>query len=174
MIQWPLMQPAMYAVAEGMPGHSICNPETKGATRLGEQLKPKTSGAIGLTSALLSTKSSGSFIGHEGLREPRSSNVLHETAHSGDFSLRAAHPSSMLDGAHDGARASRSQGGNSAGRRFEEGEGAALLAGRLGKVGVVKPRPHAEAGVPGTTSAAGAWWMQCWAVRLCLDCARCT
>lgn len=169
---WPPAQPAfLRATDEGVPGHSIDSrpPGVQIAIRPGEKLEPKTSGAIALTSALLSTKSSGSFVSHDGLREPRTSGVLHETPHSGDFSLRAAHSSSMLDGMHDGAPARRSQGGNAAGRRFEVGGVAALLAGRSGEVGVGKPRPHAEAAVPGTTSA---WWTQCWAVRLCFDCAR--
>lgn len=160
----------LFAIDEGVPGYSGAV-EPHRAARLGEQLglEPKSSGAVGLTSALLSAQSSGSFISHDSIREPRASQ---EAADSGNFSLRAAHPSSVLDDTHSSAPPSAAHGANAAGRRSEGGEGTALLAGRSGEVGGGKPRPNAGAGVPDSTSAAGAWWAQCWAVRLCADCAR--
>ena len=167
-MQGPPVQSAfLFAIDEACPGAA----EPQRAARLGEQLglEPKSSGAVGLTSALLSAKSSGSFINHDSLREPR---AAQEAAESGNFSLRAAHASSMLDDTHSSAPPSRPHGAGAAGRRSEGGEGTALLAGRSGVVGGGKPRPGAASGAPDSTSAAGAWWTQCWAVRLCSDCAR--
>ena len=166
----PVQSALLFAIDEGVPGYSGAA-EPQRAARLGEQLglEPKSSGAVGLTSALLSAKSSGSFISHDSICEPRASQ---EAAESGNFSLRAAHASSMLDDTHSSAPPSRAPGANAAGRRSEGGEGTALLAGRSGEVGGGKPRPSAASGVPDSTSAAGAWWTQCWAVRLCSGCAR--
>ena len=166
----PVQSAFLFAIDEGVPGYSGAAEPHRGA-RLGEQLgpEPKSSGAVGLTSALLSAKSSGSFIGHDSIREARTSQ---EAAESAKFSLRAAHASSMLDDTHSSAPPSRAHGASAAGRRSEGGEGAALLAGRAGGVGGGKPRPSAAAGVPDSTAVTGAWWTQCWAVRLCSDCAR--
>ena len=169
----PVQSVFLYAIDEGVPGYAgAADPQR--AARLGEQLglESKSSGAVGLTSALLSAKSSGSFISHDSIREPRISSASQEAEDSGNFSLRAAHASSTFADAHDSASTGRSQGGYAAGRRSEGGEGVALLAGRTSEAGGGKPRPHAEAGAPDSTSTASAWWTQCWAVRLCADCAR--
>ena len=159
------------AIDEGMPGYS--GAPVQRAARLGEQHVPKASGAVGLTSALLSANSSGSFGGPNSTRTPRSSNASQEAPDSGNFSLRAAHHSSTLDDMHDSALTSRPQGACAAGRRSEGGKGAALLAARCGEVGGRKPRLNLEASAPDSTSTTGARWTQCWPVRLCADCARC-
>jgi hypothetical protein len=171
----PVPSAFLYAIDENASAHAPARPNG----RLDSQ---RSSGAVALTSALLSSKySSGSYAGStNGLYEPQvsgSNGALLQEASAHDTlaqHLSGAQQEGALGGGRGQLRDARLS--STSGKLSEGEEHAALLAVRADESCGGKPEPaqHARASKAGSGGGgAMTWWTQSWAVRLCVDCARC-
>ena len=174
----PLPSVFLYAIDEDPAAHHEVR-----ALRAGAQLgTPRSSGAVALTSALLSAKySSGSYAGsYDAMREPRASGASEDAPDSGgDLDVMRAATACGFGQRPEGGvlgRPRELRTSSTSEALSEDGEGGALLAGHPHSSSGGKAAPaQVPRGAPGAggTSPARAWWTQCWAVRLIRDCARC-
>lgn len=173
----PVPSVFLYAIDEDPVEH-----HEVGALRAGAQLgTSRSSGAVALTSALLSAKySSGSYAdSYAALREPRASSASDDAPDSGDDleAMRAA-TACFSDERSIAGRPRELRTSSTSEALSEDGEGGALLAGHPRSASGGKAAPAQLLHGPGASGAGGigpakAWWTQCWAVRLVRDCARC-
>jgi len=171
----PVPSAFLYAIDENASAHAPARP----GGRLDSQ---RSSGAVALTSALLSSKySSGSYAGSSnGLYEPQLSGTngaLLQEASAHDTlaqQFSGAQQESALGG--DRGQLQDSRLSSTSGKLSEGEERAALLAVRADESCGGKPEPaqHARGSkAGGGGGGAMTWWTQSWAVRLCINCARC-